>query len=243
MQKVTIVIPTYNEKKNINNLLNRIAELNASIRKNYHLEIIFVDDSSPDGTVDEINRLKNKQNYSVHIVQREGKLGLGTAYIRGFKEALENDSDIIIEMDADLSHDPLAISRILEKIEQENIDFVIGSRYTKGGKLPKWSPSRKAISWSGNLYARLILGFQIHDWTGGFNAYKKEVLQKIDLDNIKSNGYAFQIEMKYKAKKAGFRPGEVPIEFHDRVEGKSKFSKKIFFEAIVNTLKLKFKIM
>lgn len=254
MKNVKIIIPTYNEKSNIAPLLKSITKIYTDIQNDYNLELIFVDDNSPDKTADEILQQKKEGSYkfSIHLIQRQGKLGLGTAYIRGFKEGLKRDGDILIQMDADLSHDPEAVPAMLNSLkggnntesDSKNIpDFIIGSRYIKGGKLPKWSISRKLISRGGNLYTRIILGFRVHDWTGGFNGYTKEVLQKIELDKVKSNGYSFQIEMKYKAIKKGFRPGEIPIEFHDRTSGQSKFSKKIFIEAFINAIKLRFGLL
>lgn len=238
MQKVVVVVPTYNEKNNIGPLLKKVEEVYVQLEKDYELGVLFVDDNSPDGTAGVIKEAQGKFDFDIQILEREGKLGLGSAYTDGFKKAIEAGADFIIQMDADLSHDPQVVREMLKKLKE--FDFVIGSRYIKGGRLPKWTFLRKLISWGGNFYARFILGFDIHDYTGGFNAYKAEVLCTIDLNQIKGNGYAFQIEMKYKAKRQEFSFTEVPIEFHDRTEGKSKFSKNIFFEAMINTLRLKF---
>jgi len=238
MEKVTIIIPTYNEKNNIRPLLERIKEVEKKVGAKYELSVLFVDDNSPDGTAHEIKKLKHDFEFDTQILERAGKLGLGTAYIDGFKKAMAAGALYLIQMDADLSHDPLVVGQMLENLEIH--DFVIGSRYIKGGQLPKWTLLRKLVSWGGNFYARLILGFNIRDYTGGFNAYNKKVLESINLDEIKGNGYAFQIELKYKAKKKGFSFVEIPIHFHDRTQGKSKFSKNIFVEAFLNTLKLKF---
>jgi len=239
MKKTTLVIPTYNEKESIKPLLTSINEVyQAQLNSQTELTILFVDDSSPDGTQAEIERNLSNYNFKIEILSRKEKDGLGRAYIAGFKRAIENGADYIIQMDADLSHEPKVLPTMIEALDRN--DFVIGSRYAKGGQLPKWSWSRKLISKGGNLYSRIILGFGIHDYTGGFNAYKREVLEALKLDQIKSNGYSFQIEMKYRAKRAGFKFTEVPIHFQDRTFGSSKFSRGIFVEALINTLKLRF---
>ncbi|MBD3280365.1 glycosyltransferase [Candidatus Dojkabacteria bacterium] len=238
MKKTTVVIPTYNEKENIEPLLAAIEEVNrGELNSLTELTVLFVDDSSPDGTQDEIKKHQDKQSYKVQILSRTEKNGLGRAYIAGFKKAIEDGADYIIQMDGDLSHEPKVLPSMVNALEEN--DFVIGSRYIKGGQLPKWSLMRKLISKGGNLYSRIILGFGIHDYTGGFNGYKRKVLESLKLDDIKSNGYSFQIEMKYRAKKARFKFTEVPIHFQDRTYGSSKFSRGIFFEALVNTLKLR----
>lgn len=237
MEKATIIIPTYNESENIPNLIEKLNVLNERIRHECELKIIFVDDNSPDKTVDAIEEERANATFDIQVIKREGKLGLGTAYIRGFQEAIGQGAKYIIQMDADLSHDPITIQRMLEELQLN--DFVIGSRYIRGGQLPPWSPLRKLISKGGNLYSRIVLGFDIHDYTGGFNAYNRKVLESIDLDKITSNGYSFQIEMKYRSKQNNYCFKEVPIHFHDRTKGQSKFSSKIFFEAMFNTLKLR----
>ncbi len=234
---IHIIIPTYNEKENLAPLLDKINLLHKSIQNDYLLKVLFIDDNSPDQTTKGIDKLKSVFRFEIKYIKRAGKLGLGTAYIAGFKQAIEEKSDIIFQMDADLSHDPLTIREMLKSLKLT--DFVIGSRYIKGGKLPKWSIDRKLISAGGNLYARIILGLGIRDYTGGFNGYKREVLEAIDLDQIRSNGYSFQIEMKQRAKSKGFRYTEIPIHFHDRTYGKSKFSGNIFKEALINTWKLR----
>lgn len=241
MKKTTLVIPTYNEKENIKPLLDSIElENKRNLKILTRLSVIFVDDTSPDGTQTEIKRLEGNYSFDINILSREVKDGLGRAYIAGFKRAIEDGADYIVQMDADLSHEPSALTPMIKALQ--NYDFVIGSRYIKGGELPKWSWSRKMISKGGNLYSRIILGFNIHDYTGGFNTYRKKVLQAIKLNEIESNGYSFQIEMKYRSKSAGFRFTEVPIRFRDRTYGKSKFTGNIFFEALINTLKLRFGI-
>lgn len=237
MKQIAIVIPTYNEKANIANLLRNIETVSEKILDHYALSVIFVDDNSPDGTAEEIERQRPDLPFEVYLIKRKGKLGLGTAYIAGFKKAIKLEMDNIFQMDADLSHDPEVIPEMCQALETH--DFVIGARYIKGGKLPKWSLVRKLVSHGGNLYTRILLGLGIHDWTGGFNGYRRETLEGINLDAVKSNGYSFQIEMKYKAKKNGAKFMEVPIEFHERNAGKSKFSKKIFVEAFLNAVKLR----
>lgn len=238
MRQIAIIIPTYNEKANIATLLNSIESMSEQIIDNYATNVIFVDDNSPDGTAEEIERQRPDLPFDIYIIKRKGKLGLGSAYIAGFKKAIKLEMDYIFQMDADLSHDPNSVAEMCQALEDK--DFVIGSRYIKGGKLPKWSFIRKLISRGGNFYTRCILGFRIHDWTGGFNGYKRQTLEKIDLENVKSNGYSFQFEMKYKTKKSGAKFAEIPIEFHDRNAGKSKFSNKIFIEAFLNAIKLRF---
>lgn len=240
-KNISIVIPTYNEKENIKTLLGRIKKVDQAIKSKFSLNLLFVDDSSPDNTLDEINSLKKLYDYKITTISRRGKLGLGTAYTRGFQEAIKLKMDYVIQMDADLSHEPESIIEMTGKFQ--DYDVVIGSRYIKGASLPDWSASRKLISKLGNTYARIILGTKVHDYTGGFNAYSTEVLKQIDLGKIKSNGYSFQIEMKYKALSKGFRFIEVPIHFKDRTKGESKFNKKIFVEAFINTLKLKLGII
>lgn len=237
-KKLAVIIPTYNERGNLPNLFEKLTELDNSF-KEVELYVIFVDDNSPDKTANYIKQARSEHKFDISIIERPGKMGLGSAYIAGFKKAIEKDMDFITQMDADLSHNPLTIKTFADKL-LEGYDFVIGSRYIKGGSLPKWSAMRKAISKGGNIYARFFLGWGIHDFTGGFNSYKKEVLQNIDLNSIRSNGYSFQIEMKYKAKRKGYKFVEVPIHFSDRKYGNSKFSKKIFKEALFNTIKLRF---
>lgn len=248
MKKITVVIPTYNERDNIKPLLEKLHDVYLQIKGTHELTILFIEDSSPDGTAEIIkqnisksssNKLASQEGrYNIKIIKRKGKLGLGSAYIKGFKVSIQAKQDFIIQMDADLSHDPMVIPEMIKTLE--NFDMVIGSRYIKGGKLPKWSLIRKLISKGGNFYSRFFLGFNINDYTGGFNGYKRQALETIHLDEIKSNGYSFQIEMKYRVKKAGFTFMEIPIEFHDRTYGISKFSSGIFIEAMWNTLKLVF---
>lgn len=229
--KSLVVVPTYNEKDNIENLISALL----SLKKNIH--ILVVDDNSPDGTGSVVTSLSQKHP-EVHLLSRPQKQGLGRAYIAGFKWGLEKGYDAFIEMDADFSHRPQDLVVLLEKLETS--DFVVGSRYTAGGSTVNWGLLRKIISRGGSLYSRIILNFPLRDWTGGFNGWKREVLQRINLDSIKSNGYSFQIELKYRALRCGFRGFEVPIVFEDRRVGQSKMSSKIVIEAFYRVWKIRF---
>ncbi len=225
-----MVIPTYNERDNIEKLIQEIHE---------HVpdaDILVVDDNSPDGTwklVEEISR----RDPRVHLIRRPGKMGLGTAYVEGFKWALERGYDIIVQMDADFSHSPEDIPRLIKEIEK-GADFVVGSRYRNGVNVVNWPLKRLMISYFANVYARFMTGVPIRDLTGGFKAWRREVLESIDLDNIRSNGYSFQIEMNFKAYRKGFKPSEIPIIFYERRSGKSKFSRGIILEAAIMVLRL-----
>lgn len=234
--KISIILPTYNERENIGKLINKIL---AVFQKNSLFGcIIIVDDNSPDGTgqVAEAVRLANLEK--IFVIGRPKKLGLGSAYVEGFKKALALDSDYIFEMDADLSHDPNDIPRFLK--EAENYDLVLGSRYVKGGQIKNWNIFRKLISRGGTFYARLILGIPIYDLTSGFKCFRRVVLKKLDFSDIQSDGYAFQVELTYKAYKAGFKIKEIPITFKERKKGASKFSQNIFWEAVFAVWKLRF---
>ena len=220
--KKLVIIPTYNEIENMKLLLPILMKLDSQF------DILIVDDNSPDGTAAFVEKYKTENN-RVNILNRPQKQGLGKAYIAGFKWGLEKKYDVLTEMDADFSHAPEHLAQILKAIE--TTDVVIGSRYVPGGGTVNWSLLRKIISRGGSLYSRIILGYPINDWTGGFNSWKKEVLEKINLDMIKSNGYSFQIELKYKALKNNFKVLEVPIVFEDRRVGQSKMSLKIVLEA------------
>jgi len=214
--KNIVVIPTYNEKRNILSLVKKIGDI----------DILFIDDNSPDGTADVIEKLKMK-NEKLKIIKRERKMGLGSAYRAGFKYALDNGYDNVIMMDADLSHPPEKIPELLDV----DADFVVASRYIKGGKIVGWPWYRYFLSKYANIYAKTFLKMPINDLTGGFNRIKKEVLEEIDFEGLKSDGYAFQIELKYYAWKKGFKLREIPITFKEREKGKSKLSKKIVWEA------------
>jgi dolichol-phosphate mannosyltransferase len=220
--KSIVIIPTYNEKENIAEIIPAI------FRQEKSVSILVVDDNSPDGTADIVRKLQETYP-QLHLLSRAGKEGLGRAYIAGFEWALERNFDFIVEMDADFSHRPQDLSNLLKAAEQN--DFVIGSRYVSGGATVNWTILRKLISRGGSTYSRMILGFPIKDWTGGFNGWKAQVLKSINLPSVRSNGYSFQIELKYKACKNGFKFKEVPIVFADRVVGQSKMNSKIVIEA------------
>jgi dolichol-phosphate mannosyltransferase len=231
-ENVLVIIPTYNEKDNIQKLIRDIYGLNPAIH------ILVVDDNSPDGTSAIVKQLKNEFK-NLFLLERQGKLGLGTAYIAGFKFALQNGYHFVFEMDADFSHDPREIPSFLEAIK--DADIVIGSRYCKGVNVVNWPLSRLVLSIFANRYTRFITGLPLHDSTGGYKCFRREVLQAIDLDRISSGGYSFQIEVNFIAWKKGFRLKEIPIIFIDRTIGKSKMSKKILREAVWMVWKLKFR--
>ena len=225
-----VIIPTYNEIENIQRLLPELMGLSESF------DVLVVDDSSPDKTADAVSEIA-QNNPRIHLLVRKIKNGLGQAYIAGFKWGIEKSYDVLIEMDADFSHRPVDLLKILKEIETQ--DVVIGSRYVSGGATVNWGFIRKLISRGGSVYSRMILGYPVQDWTGGFNAWKVQVLQKIGLDQIRSNGYSFQIELKYKAHKNGFSVKEVPIVFEDRQVGQSKMSTKIVIEAFYKVWMIK----
>ena len=233
MSRGIIVIPTYNEIENIEVILEKVFSLNLGV------DILIVDDNSPDKTYAKVQELIDSNLYDsqLHMVIRQNKEGLGKAYIEGFKWCLARDYAFIIEMDADLSHDPKYLPSFIENIKE--YDLIIGSRYVEGGGVVNWSLLRKFISFGGSTYARVILGISIKDVTGGFKCFRREVLEAIDLDNIISAGYAFQIEMNYRTILKGFKVKEVPIIFEDRIAGQSKMSKKIFIEALLNVVTLR----
>ena len=218
-----IIIPTYNERDNIQKLIPILMELDLS------LSILVVDDNSPDGTGKLVNDM-SEQNDRIQVLHRPSKLGLGSAYIAGFKHAIQQDVDCIFEMDADFSHDPNMIPEFLEKLE--TCDVVIGSRYISGINVVNWPMSRLLLSYFANFYTRIITGMSIQDATGGFKCFKREVLEQIDLDQVRSDGYAFQIEMNFRCWRKGFRICEIPIIFVDRHSGTSKMSRRIIYEAI-----------
>jgi len=229
--KTLIIIPTYNEIDNLRPLLTQIFSYAPET------DVLIVDDNSPDGTgklADEI-RIENPQ---VNVLHRPGKQGLGTAYIAGFKYAIEHPYDAAFEMDADFSHDPRYLPDFLTAIE--NADLVIGSRYIPGGDTPNWSMLRRLISGGGNIFARLVLGVPVYDCTAGYRCYRREVIESIDLDTIQSQGYAFQVELAYRVMQKGFKIVETPIVFMDRRVGKSKMSRKIVIEGFTYVLKARF---
>ena len=222
--RALVIVPTYNERFNIARLIPAILAQDPS------LEILVVDDASPDGTGAIVDGIATN-NPRVHVIHREGKLGLGTAYIAGFQWALERKYDLVFEMDADFSHNPERLPEFLEAIRES--DVVLGSRYQDGHvNVVNWPMSRLFLSYAANIYARFVTGLPIFDTTGGFKCFRRNVLESIDLNSVKSNGYAFQIEVSYRAWKRGFRLLEIPIIFVDRTEGVSKMSKKIVREAI-----------
>ncbi len=229
--KTLIIIPTYNEVENLPPLLKEIFEHSPET------DVLIVDDNSPDGTGELADKIHD-ENPKVQVIHRSGKLGLGTAYIAGFKYAIEHDYDAAFEMDADFSHDPKYLPDFLKTIGQA--DLVIGSRYIRGGSTPNWSLLRRFISGGGNIYARFMLGMPVHDATAGFRCYRTCVLRSIDLDTVQSQGYAFQIEMAYRVTQHGFRIVEIPISFLDRRVGKSKMSRKIFIEGFLWVLRARF---
>ncbi len=231
-EKSLVIIPTYNEVKNVRKLIPEIL----SRCEKLDLDVLVVDDNSPDGTSIFVKEFM-KTTDRVKLITRKSKLGLGTAYIEGFKFALKNHYDLIFEMDADYSHHPKEIKNFLIAIK--NCDLVIGSRYKKGVNVVNWPIKRLLLSYFANGYTRYITGLKICDATGGFKCFRKEVIEAIDLDNVKSNGYAFQIEMTFKAWKKGFKICEIPIIFIDRTQGQSKMSKKIVHEAIFMVWKLR----
>jgi len=230
--KILIIIPTYNELENLPKLLPEV------LSKDENINVLIVDDNSPDGTAGFVER-QIKVDNRIHLIKRPSKQGLGTAYIAGFKYALQNNFQLIFEMDADFSHDPKEIPRFLDEIK--NSDVVLGSRYINGVNVINWPLRRLLLSSFANLYTRIITGLPVHDATGGYKCFNRKVLEAIDLDRVKSNGYAFQIEMTYKAWKKGFKVKEIPIIFVDRVKGKSKMSKKIVREAVTMVWKLRIK--
>lgn len=231
-EKSLVIIPTYNELANVQKLVPEIL----SRYEKFDLDILIVDDNSPDGTSKFIKEFM-KTSDRVKLIYRKAKLGLGTAYIEGFKFALKNQYDFIFEMDADYSHHPKEIKNFLKQIK--NCDLVLGSRYKKGVNVVNWPIKRLLLSYFANGYTRYITGMKICDATGGFKCFRKEVIAAIDLDKVKSNGYAFQIEMTFKAWKKGYKICEIPIIFIDRTEGHSKMSKKIVHEAIFMVWKLR----
>lgn len=230
--KILIISPTYNEKNNIGNLIEKIFKLNNS------LHLLIVDDNSPDGTSDIVKNAM-ETNGNIHLIKREGKLGLGTAYCRGFEYALINGYDRIIQMDADLSHNPDDVLRLIHF--SETYDLVIGSRYDGGVNVINWPMSRLLLSYFANLYARIFTRVPIRDLTGGFKCFRRTVLEAIDYKNIRSQGYSFQIEMNFLAYNKGFKIREIPIVFTDRTVGESKMNKNIVYEAIFMVPKLLFR--
>lgn len=229
-----VIIPTYNEKENIEAIITAVMELPIE----YH--VLVIDDGSPDGTANIVkNLMSNKFTGKLHLVERAGKLGLGTAYIAGFKWAIEHQYDYIFEMDADFSHNPQDLLKLYDACANQGADLAIGSRYVSGVNVVNWPMGRVLMSYFASKYVRFVLGMKVHDTTAGFVCYRREVLETIELDKIRFKGYAFQIEMKFTAYKCGFKIQEVPIIFVNRVLGTSKMSGGIFSEALLGVIRLK----
>ena len=223
-ERALVIVPTYNERENIRRLVDTV------LQQDGRLEVLVVDDGSPDGTGQIVAELEATDS-RVHLLERPKKMGLGTAYIAGFTWALERDYQYILEMDADFSHDPAHLPQFLRAIE--NADLVLGSRYQQGRvTVVNWPIGRLLLSYTANLYARAVTGLPVWDATGGFKCFRRTVLESIDFSHVRSNGYAFQIEMSFRAWKKGFRLVEIPIVFTDRIEGQSKMNKRIVREAI-----------
>ena len=235
-----VIIPTYNEKENIEDILNAVFALATPF------DVLVVDDGSPDGTGDIVKRVQESVNHKkgethrqLHLLEREGKMGLGAAYIAGFGFAIEKGYDYIFEMDADFSHNPNDLLKLKAACEKDGNDMAVGSRYVEGVNVVNWPMGRVLMSYGAGIYVRMITGMSIMDPTAGFVCYKREVLEALPLDKIKFVGYAFQIEMKFDAAKFGFKVTEIPIIFTDRTRGQSKMSANIFREAVFGVMKLK----
>ncbi|MDG1262090.1 MAG: polyprenol monophosphomannose synthase [Flavobacteriales bacterium] len=233
MEDSLVIIPTYNEKENVERIIRKVF----SFEHPFH--ILIVDDGSPDGTADIVKKLMQEFSGRLHILEREGKQGLGTAYIAGFRFGIEKKYDYIFEMDADFSHNPEDLIRLRQACV-DGADFAIGSRYVKGGNVENWPKNRVLMSFFASVYVNTILWMGIRDCTAGFKCYKRAVLEAVELDKIRFIGYAFQIEMKYKAQRLGFKAAEVPITFIDRQFGESKMSMGIFKEAFWGVLRMRF---
>ncbi len=234
MEGTLVIIPTYNEIENISAIIHKVFSINGQVN------ILIVDDGSPDGTANVVKELKSSEFPNrLHLIERQGKLGLGTAYITGFKFALANGYDYVIEMDADFSHNPLDLPKLFNACADRGADVALGSRYKNGVNVVNWPMNRVLMSYFASKYVQFITGLPLNDATAGFVCYKKEVLQSLNLDKIKFIGYAFQIEMKFKSWKKGFKIEEVPIVFTDRTEGESKMSGSIFREAVIGMFDLR----
>ena len=233
--KNLVIIPTYNEVENAEKIIRAVLALPQGF------EILIIDDGSPDGTAQVVKGMQAESAGRLHLVERSGKLGLGTAYLAGFKWALERGYDYIFEMDADFSHAPADLPRLLAACTEGGADMAIGSRYCNGVSVVNWPIGRILISYFASVYVRKMLGFKIYDSTAGFLCYSRKVLEKIDLDGVQMKGYGFQIEMKYTAHRLGFKIAEVPVIFVNRKEGTSKMSGSIFGEAFWGVIKLRFR--
>ena len=235
MEKKLVIIPTYNEIENIAKIIRAVS----AIPGGYH--ILVIDDGSPDGTAAAVRGLQREFPDRLFLVERSGKLGLGTAYVTGFRWALERDYDYVFEMDADFSHNPDDLPRLLAACTEGGADMSVGSRYCNGINVVNWPLGRILMSYCASIYVRTVLGFRIYDSTAGFVCYSRKVLQTLDLDAVRMKGYGFQIELKYTAHKLGFRIAEVPVVFVNRQEGTSKMSGSIFGEAFWGVLALRFR--
>ena len=235
MPERLVIIPTYNEKENIQEILAHVLRLSPAF------DVLVVDDNSPDGTAALVKSLQTERPGRIHLIERSGKLGLGTAYIAGFKWAIANACDFIFEMDADFSHNPDDLVRLYDACAK-GADMSIGSRYVKGGRVRDWSWDRVLMSFCASLYVRTVLWLGVRDTTAGFVCYKRHVLEALPLDEIKFVGYAFQIEMKYRVHLQKYRIAEVPITFVDRLKGKSKMNSSIFKEAILGVINMRLRI-
>ncbi len=233
MDKKAVIIPTYNEKENIEKIIRAVMALEGD----YH--ILVIEDGSPDGTANIVKGLQNEFSGRLFMIERKGKLGLGTAYLTGFRWAIENGYDYIFEMDADFSHNPADLPRLYEACSRDGADLSIGSRYCKGISVVNWPIGRVIMSYYASVYVRTVLGMKVFDTTAGFKCYRRKVLETIDLDKVQMKGYGFQIEMKYTTYRLGFKIKEVPVIFVDRTEGTSKMSSGIFGEAFWGVMKLK----
>lgn len=232
VKHILIIVPTYNEIENIQAIIPEI------LKQDSRIEVLVVDDNSPDGTADAVEIIRIRKPSRIHLLKRTGKMGLATAYIAGFKWALERHYDLIFEMDADFSHCPDELPRFLKRLDRA--DLIIGSRYVKGMNVVNWPFRRLMLSYCANLYTRFVTGLPIKDCTSGFKCFKRQVLESIDLDHVDSDGYSFQIEMTFKAWKKGFKLLELPIIFYDRMAGLSKMSSGIISEALIEVWKLRF---
>jgi dolichol-phosphate mannosyltransferase len=233
MSDSIVIIPTYNEIENIEKMILKVFSLS------FNFDILVVDDGSPDGTAEVVKRLQRRFSNRLHLIEREGKSGLGTAYIAGFKWALQQDYGYIFEMDADFSHNPDDLIRLYKTCSEEDVDVAIGSRYISGVNVVNWPIERVLLSFFASRYVRLVSGMKIKDTTAGFKCYRRKVLETIDLDKIRFKGYAFQIEMKFTAYKSGFCLKEIPIVFVNREAGVSKMNSGIFGEALFGVILLK----
>ena len=235
MEKKIVIIPTYNEKENIAKIIKAVF----SLEGDYH--ILVIDDGSPDGTGAIVKDLQKEFPERLFLIERSGKLGLGTAYITGFKWSLDKGYDFVFEMDADFSHNPADLPRLLEACTKGGADLAIGSRYCNGVSVVNWPIGRIVMSYYASVYTRTMLGMKVYDTTAGFKCYRRKVLERIDLDDVRMKGYGFQIEMKYTAYKLGFKITEVPVIFINRKDGTSKMSSGIFGEAFWGVIKMRFR--